>query len=347
MMIIFLLYWLFVAWDADKTTVLPHEKLSRYGFFEGRLSNLDPAEGVIPYDVNTPLFSNYTEKLRFVVLPTGTSMHYQDSSVFSFPVGTILIKNFFYFTDFRKPEKGRMLLETRLLIKSEQGWEAFPYTWEEDQSDAYYDPAGDRRTVRYINASGKRVQTSYQIPNKNQCKGCHWHGNALVPIGPSARQLNRDGVLGDERGNQMLLWQSAGILEGLPAMHNVPQGVVWDDPLTANLDARARAYLDANCGHCHSPNGPASTSGLFLNIHESDPLRLGVYKTPVAAGRGAGNLRFGIVPGSPEKSILLFRMKTNDAAIAMPEIGREQVHAEGVALIEEWIRSATFGQPQK
>jgi hypothetical protein len=62
----------------------------------------------------------------------------------------------------------------------------------------------------------------------------------------------------------------------------------------------------------------------------------------VAAGRGSGSLRYDIVPGHPNQSILLYRMKTNDPAIAMPEIGREQIHEEGVALIEEWIRKNSF-----
>jgi hypothetical protein len=117
---------------------------------------------------------------------------------------------------------------------------------------------------------------------------------------------------------------------------------VWDDARTGDLNARARAYLEANCAHCHSRSGPASTSGLFLDIAEKDPAHLGVNKAPVAAGRGAGNLQFDIKPGDPEHSIMSFRMKTNDPAIAMPEIGREQVHKEGVALIEEWIRKNTF-----
>ena len=69
-----------------------------------------------------------------------------------------------------------------------------------------------------------------------------------------------------------------------------------------------------------------------------DPTALGVYKTPVAAGRGSGNLSYAIVPGKPEKSILVYRMNTTDPGIAMPELGREQIHSEGVVLISEWIR---------
>src|SRR5690606_23206632 len=179
-------------------------------------------------------------------------------------------------------------------------------------------------------------------PNKNQCKGCHVRNESLLPIGVNARQLNRDFNYGNSKENQLAHWKALGVLSGLPDKDAIPTLAVWDNPATGSLNKRARAYLDANCGHCHSQNGPASTSGLFLDIFEQRKIHLGVGKTPVAAGRGSGNLRFDIVPGKPDQSILVFRMKTNDPAIAMPELGREQVHAEGVALIEEWIRSGDF-----
>src|SRR5688500_3254236 len=75
------------------------DSLSAYQFFKGDLRDLKPAEHVIPYSLNTPLFSNYAEKLRFVVLPANAKVSYNDSVVFDFPVGTILIKNFYYPAD--------------------------------------------------------------------------------------------------------------------------------------------------------------------------------------------------------------------------------------------------------
>lgn len=315
------------------------DKLSEYGFFETPINTLRPLNGVIPYDLNTPLFSNYAEKLRFVRLPPGTSAIYNDSSVFDFPIGTVLIKNFYYHNDFRKPEKGRKILETRLLVHEPAGWTAYPYIWNEEQTDAWYDPAGETREISYLDEAGKKVKAPYVIPNKNQCKGCHVSGQALLPIGPAARHLNRPDQFALENINQLSHWSQLGILKGMPELSQVPALPVWNDPLSGNLDARARAYLDINCGHCHSRKGPASTSALFLDIYEKDKAHLGVYKSPVAAGRGSGNFQYDIVPGQPGQSILLFRMNTNDPAIAMPEIGREQVHKEGIRLIEEWIRN--------
>jgi len=331
-----------VAVVVPDPTVERKERLSEYNFYKGKISDLIPVEDVIPYDVNTPLFSNYAEKLRFVKFPKGTHASYRDSTAFDFPVGTILIKNFYYPLDFRKPVGPRKIIETRLLVHQPGGWEAWPYVWNDEQTDAVYDPAGDIKTVSYVARNGRRKEVTYAIPNKNQCKGCHVRNESLEPIGVTARQLNREFNYGTSRENQLIHWQSRNLISGVPDKNEIAALAVWDDPATGSLDKRARAYLDANCGHCHSQNGPASTSGLFLDIFEQRKIHLGVGKTPVAAGRGSGKLRFDIVPGKPDQSILVFRMKTNDPAIAMPELGREQVHAEGVALIEEWIRSGDF-----
>ncbi len=329
---------LFIFWTEPERFVRK-DRLSEYKFFVGDLAQLDPASGMLRYELNTPLFSNYAEKLRFIWLPDGTAMQYNDSAAFEFPIGTVLIKNFYYPHDFRKPGKGRRIIETRLLVHEPDGWQAYPYVWNEGQTEAFYEPAGETIALNYVNASGKRVNTSYVVPNKNQCKGCHVRNDRLLPLGPNARQLNRPDWEG--KMNQLDQWRRAGVLTGLPS-ENIPRLAVWNDPDTGDLNARARAYLDVNCGHCHSRQGPANTSGLFLNIFEHDPAHLGVNKAPVAAGRGAGDLAFDIDPGKPHNSILLFRMKTTDPAIAMPEIGREQVHTEGVDLIEKWIRSNDF-----
>jgi uncharacterized repeat protein (TIGR03806 family) len=328
----------FLFLDFQSTSFNRKDKLSEYSFFKGRLSDLNPSSDVIPYDLNTPLFSNYAEKLRFIQLPKGTQANYNDSIAFEFPEGTILIKNFYYLNDFRKPEKGRKIMETRLLVNTSKGWEAFPYIWNDEQTEGFYDVSGDTKAISYIDEKGKRITTSYVIPNKNQCKGCHIRADRMMPIGPTARNLNRDYTYADKKENQLLHWSSLGLITDIH-QSSIPKIPVWNDPKTGSLNDRARAYLDVNCGHCHSRVGPANTSGLFLDLYEKDASHFGVLKSPVAAGRGSGDLPFDIVPGNPGKSILIFRMKTIDPGIAMPEIGREQIHKEGVELMEEWIRN--------
>ncbi len=105
------------------------------------------------------------------------------------------------------------------------------------------------------------------------------------------------------------------------------------------MEERARAYLDANCSHCHDRHGPAASSALYLSAQEKEPHTLGRCKAPVAAGRGSGkDLPFDIVPGKPERSIIVYRLGSQDPGVMMPELGRSLVHEEGVALIREWIQ---------
>ena len=106
---------------------------------------------------------------------------------------------------------------------------------------------------------------------------------------------------------------------------------------SAALDARARAYLDINCAHCHRREGPASTSGMYLQYQESSKTALGIYKTPVASGKGSGGYSYGILPGHSDRSIMVYRMLSKDPGAMMPETGRSLLHQEGIKLIREWI----------
>ncbi|MEO0474124.1 MAG: SO2930 family diheme c-type cytochrome [Bacteroidota bacterium] len=311
--------------------------LSEYGFFTGKLSDQQPGPGVVPYQLNSPLFSDYAQKLRFIKLPEGEGVAYHDQEVLNFPVGTTIIKTFYYPHDARKPEKGRQLMETRLLIHEEEGWKALPYQWNEAQTEAVLEVAGGRKDVKWISASGKKMKLTYVMPNLNQCKGCHSWDGAIRPIGPSARQLNGDFSYETGVKNQLSYWNEAGMIRNLPDLATVPRMAVWNDPASGSLDERARAWLDINCAHCHNAHGPANTSGFFLDIHQSDPTTIGILKKPVAAGRGSGGFAHDIEPGKPEQSILVHRIASTDPGVMMPELGRKLVHKEGLDLIREWI----------
>lgn len=316
------------------------EKLSEYDFFEGRLVDLIPRQDVIPYDLNTPLFSDYAEKARFVKLPEGKSATYNEFSAFNFPLGTVLIKNFFYHNDFTDETKGRKILETRLLIHEENGWKALPYIWNNEQTEAFLEVAGGNKNVTWVHYDGTEKHLSYSIPNVNQCKGCHVKGSKMMPIGPTARYLNMEFNYEDGIENQLLKWKQLGILTQLPEnLTDCPKVPVWDEPQSGSLEKRARAYLEINCAHCHSAEGPANTSGLMLDYFHNNAAQLGIYKAPIAAGRGSGNLRYSIVPGKPEESIMVFRMKSDDPGVMMPELGRKLAHQEGIQLVADWIAS--------
>mgnify|MGYP005725393455 CR=1 FL=1 len=330
--------------EADQTNkinkrllALGHQKLSDYGFFEGDLADLNPIKGVIPYDLNTPLFSDYAYKSRFIQVPDGKTAAYNETDVLVFPVGTHIIKTFYFPNDFRDESQGRRLLETRILIHKKTGWKSLPYIWNNAQTNAFLEITGGTKTVHWIHSDGAKRTTQYSIPTMVQCKSCHIRNETLLPIGPTIRQLNREFDYAGGRKNQLVKFTEEGILDGLPPLAGVPKSPVWNDPATGSLHKRAMAYLDINCGHCHNPNGPGNTSALVLTMNETEPVNWGVFKKPVAAGRGSGGRSYSIVPGKPDESILLFRMESTDPGIMMPEVGRKLMHREGVALIKEWI----------
>ena len=138
--------------------------------------------------------------------------------------------------------------------------------------------------------------------------------------------------------NQIKKMMELEWLDKIEDIDIIPVTANWEDP-HFSLDDRARAYLDVNCSHCHNAKGQAKTSGLFLEYNQKDQTKLGVYKTPVATGRGSGGLFFNIVPGNADESILVYRMESTDPGVLMPESGRKVVHTEGLKLIREWIYS--------
>ena len=141
----------------------------------------------------------------------------------------------------------------------------------------------------------------------NDCKSCHDFNGQLTPIGPSARQMNKNILVNQITVNQLDFFHKKDLIENLPGMKNIPLLTNWEDE-TQNLNLRARAYLEINCAHCHRPEGPAKTSALHLLAYVASDAQIGIGKTPIAAGRGSGGLKYDIVPGEPENSILYFRM---------------------------------------
>ena len=318
---------------------LPLEKLSDYQLFEGTLSDLKPGQFLLPYDLNTPLFTDYAEKARFLYVPPGESISFQDDAMLNFPTGTLLFKNFYFPLDLRDPAAGKKILETRVLARFENEWKAYSYLWDDAQQDAKYRVTGGPVDVSWIELDGSTRSILYIIPNQVECQNCHQIGEPMFPLGPKPRNLNRSFAYEDGAMNQLEKWSEKGWLEGLPDPSIVNTIPVWNDPSTGTLDLRARAYLDINCAHCHRPEGDADNSGLFLNYENEDMSALGFCKPPVAAGGGSGGLQFGIVPGKPDSSILYFRMAATELDIRMPETGRSIVHEEGLVLISEWISS--------
>jgi uncharacterized repeat protein (TIGR03806 family) len=210
--------------------------------------------------------------------------------------------------------------------------------WNEQGTEATLEVVGTNLAVEATHVSGRKLSIDYAVPNVNQCQGCHERDKVMSPIGLQARHLNRDYPYDEGPENQLAKLTRLGVLQGAPEPGAAPRNAVWDEPATGTVEQRARAYLDANCAHCHDRRGPAASSALHLSAMETNRHAVGLCKAPVAAGRGAGkDLPFDIVPGKPERSILVYRMDSRDPGVMMPELGRSLIHDEGVELIRQWV----------
>lgn len=310
----------------------PCKKLSGYRLFKQGAFPQQPNEGVVSYEMATPLFSDYARKFRFIYLPPGTEITYSENGVFAFPVGTVIAKTFAFPLDMRAPDKDVRIVETRILMHRPEGWVGLPYVWNEDESDAELAPVGKDIAMGFTATDGTHKHFTYHVPDQNQCKKCHQTLDGMAPIGPKARNLNHHGQLED--------LVTRGWLTGAPAdLATAPTVPLWDDAASGTLEQRARAYLDNNCAHCHQPRGPARTSGLYLSYLDDEPGEYGVCKPPVAAAQGTGGFQYSIVPGNPDESILVFRLNSVKPGIMMPELGKALVHEEGVKTVRDWIAS--------
>lgn len=285
--------------------------LAEFGFFTDSAGRI-PAARVTPYELNVPLWSDGAEKLRYIYLPEGTRLEADGEGLLRFPVGAAIIKSFAF-----GEGADQRLIETRVLLHRADGWAALPYRWNAEQTEATLALAGGR--IEVATPTGGTI--SYRIPNRNQCKECHSLKGEVIPIGPKARNMARSWL--------------AGMIAEVPAKTDtLPH---WDTRASGSAEPLARAYLDVNCAHCHQPGGMASNSGLDLRWEQADRQAIGIFKRPVAAGRGAGGHEFGIVPGAPDQSILAYRLASAEPGVAMPELGKSTVDPDGVAVVRRWI----------
>lgn len=312
---------------------VPYAKLSDYNFFEGELKNLQPVSGVLPYDLNSSLFTDYALKKRFVWMPSGQTAHYAaDGEILDFPVGTVLIKNFYY--DNTTPSGTTFIVETRLLIKKETGWITANYVWDGHNTEALLNTTGGTQRVQWLQ-DGEERSLNYKIPSQAQCKECHAQNNIMMPIGTKPQNLFKTYAYADGSMNQLAKWKSAGYLDTYP--QQVVSTVNWQDT-TQPLALRARSYLDINCAHCHTEGADCGYTPMdFAFGMTTNPDNLGICREPVDFVTGSEQY---IVDGQDtSNSLMYWRMSTTIQSEMMPTLGRITVHEEGLQLIEDWINS--------
>ncbi len=318
---------------------MPYENLSEYNFFRRPMSSLEPLRGVIPFEPASPLWSDFSVKSRFFVLPEGEKISFGEEELWGWPEGTIIIKNFALPLDRRDLAGEVKIVETRLLVHNGFDWDVETYIWNDDQTDAERIIAGARVTLDVIDTDGQPVEQVYPVPNLDQCNSCHERGDEMRTLGPVTGQLNttvfRDGLA----VNQLEWLEAQGVFDDeLPPVETLDS---VPDPADDSVDVelRARAWLHANCAHCHREGGGGGASGLTLTYWEEDDFDRGICKPSVAAGAGTGGFRYDIVPGNPDESILVFRVNSLDPEVKMPELPNRIIDQFGLSLLRDWISS--------
>lgn len=321
----------------------PIEKLSETGC----MSPSDVrkmADFVIPYDVNSPLWSDGANKTRGMVLPQGEKIHVlnctanpdecrygkEDDGHWVFPVGTVLIKNFSY---------DDKLVETRLFVRRDtKTWVGYGYQWNEAQTEATIVP-DDGAKVTFN--TGKR-EVPWEYPSRYNCMLCHGK-SAGSSLGPETRQLNK------MSGNQNLLETLEGLgvfdaplpkpyLAALPTPYESFEG---KPPAGATNEELARSYMHANCAFCHRADGNEGTLDLRWGVPVAK--MAGCNVDPKKGGAGLSTYTI-LTPGKPQESVLWARMKTLDEQDRMPQIASYVVDEPAVKLVGDWISSLTSCQ---
>lgn len=314
----------------------PYQKLSQTGC----MSATEPTKFVakaIPYEVNSPLWSDSADKTRAMVIPAGQKVHIKNCAVAAdnctqgpadtgqwvFPVGTVMLKNFLF---------DNKLVETRLFVHHDaQTWVGYSYRWDEAQTEATINPAEDPKTVMF-NTGTRTVPWVY--PSRTQCMKCH-DAKGGSTLGPETRQMNRE--VGGK--NQIDQFAELGLFDQVPTK---PYATAYATPYagqagpatTGTLDEKARSYMHANCAFCHRPDGEFPQ----IDMRYDTPLaQMGVCNvTPLKGDQGVLNA-VELKPGEPANSIIYLRMNALPGSGRMPAIATNQVDTAGVKLISDWI----------
>jgi uncharacterized repeat protein (TIGR03806 family) len=322
-------------------TQVPYAKLSDYHFFEGEIKNQIPSLNVIPLEPASSLFTDYASKKRFIWMPNGSKATYvAENQILNCPVGTVLIKTFYYTTI--QPNNTTQIIETRLMVRKSDGWKFYEYVWRDDQTDADLVTGtdfanGSSKTITFKKPNNEIITTDYRIPSDAECLACHKKNEIPTPIGIKPQNLNHNFIYGEGSKNQLQKLLEQGYLQSFPS--SISSTVDYHDT-TKSLELRARSYLDINCAHCHQDQARCDYRALRLAFSETaNPANLGI--CVVADEEISPTLQRLITPGIPSKSVMHYRLSSNDESERMPMLGRTIVHDEGVSLLEQWISSLT------
>jgi uncharacterized repeat protein (TIGR03806 family) len=315
------------------------EKLSETGLFSD-LQTLAPVPGLVPYEVNTPGWSDRATNRRWIGLAGNQKIDGAWQGPWRFTVGTVFVQHFDLPLDERDGADPKTVrrLETRVLLCDEKGGVyGATYRWNDDMTDADLLDFSETEEISYIDASGKPQQQTWLYPGQCECYSCHNQPASFV-LGFTARQLNRDVTIGRGTENQLVRFAKAGMFAMPwkdPQLRELPRLAAVDDH-DANVEYRVRSYLDANCSHCHRPYVYASRWDARFEM----PLESQWIVNQEALMHVTLDPQAKIVrPGDLDHSYLWKRMANDAPNMRMPPLGRSLVDKRAAQLVAEWIKS--------
>lgn len=279
------------------------------------------SSGMIPYELNAPLWSDAATKQRWLALPDNTTIDIDASLDWNFPIGSVLRKDFYL---------NGQIVETRLFARHTDGsWAGYSYEWNATQTDATLLDVG-----KTVNINGQ----DWSYPSQAQCLQCHTSAAGRT-LGPETAQLNRDITDpsdGSSQINQLTYLDTLGMFTssiGAPA--SLPKLTEYNDMLAQPADI-ARSYLHSNCSHCHRTGGPIQ-SNMDLHYAVSVPAMNVCDASPTFGNTLGATVLFS--PNNTSDSIIYQRMRMQAATARMPPIGTAIEDPQGLQFMSDWITS--------
>ncbi|MFT4072116.1 MAG: hypothetical protein QM654_09415 [Dysgonamonadaceae bacterium] len=288
-----------------KNNIVFKQRLSEYGLYQGKISELIPCEKAETIEIASASFTDYTEKQRIILLPKGQKMKAKGNGLRDFPNGTIITKTFFYQNKTNDKTKALHILETCLLIKDQN-------QWNDTQNEAYLLKDGTIIPVSFVDEKGSNRTTNYKIPSRADCISCHRQNDKIFSIGLKMTNINIAINRDQDTVNQSECLRQKGKLE-ITGITQIATTTDYKNE-AESLEMRAREYLDINCAHCHNPNGIGYITQLDLR-NETAINHTGIWL---------------------KQGKIAYRMATSDE-LHMPKIATTIPHDEGVKLILDYI----------
>lgn len=315
-------------------------RLSETGVFVDTASpQLQASTGLVPYDVQSPLWSDGAAKQRWASIPDGETVGFSDNGNWSFPDGSVFVKHFELALDEAHPELKRRL-ETRLLFRgADSQFYGLTYKWNEAGTDADLLLERQVEPIDVALANGETRNLRYMYPGPNDCATCHTNEAGSV-LGLRTAQLNHDMVYAEtgRTSNQVFTWGQAGLLDVAPDQASVEQFISLTRPsdIDEPAEERVRSYWASNCSMCH--RGPDTAPGIFASWDARFEVPLEDKGLIDSVSESAPELDL-ITPGDAASSVLYQRSSSTRPGFAMPPIGRSAVDPTYVRLLEDWITS--------